>query len=186
VSFVFTGSNHTIPDRTCRTHLLEYTLVIVPVISIGHLSTTALAAISLGSMTASVSGFSIIQGFCSALDTLLPSAWTSSHPQYVGLWVQRMCKILPCSTAPFQPHPPCSRCRNGCDAGRTTLLSRLRRNLTHSLSLPAYSSDLVQRGVYTPLPEARRGCCSPSSGLPSLDIPWTAWYVVAVFILLQG
>lgn len=41
-------------------------------------------------MTASVSGFSVLQGFSSALDTMLPSAWTSPHPQYVGLWTQRM------------------------------------------------------------------------------------------------
>ncbi len=59
------------------------------VLSVGHLSTTALAAITLGSMTASVSGLSIIQGFTSALDTMLPSAWTS-QPQLVGLWSQRM------------------------------------------------------------------------------------------------
>jgi len=73
----------------CRTHILEYSLVIVSVVSIGHISTSALAAISLGSMTASVTGFSIIQGMTSALDTLLPSAWTS-QPQLVGLWSQRM------------------------------------------------------------------------------------------------
>jgi len=77
-----------------RTHLLEYSLVMVSVISIGHISTTALAAISLGSMTASVSGFSIIQGFASALDTMLPSAWTSTQPQFVGLWAQRMSKSI--------------------------------------------------------------------------------------------
>ncbi|KAF8656526.1 hypothetical protein AX16_002490 [Volvariella volvacea WC 439] len=76
------------------THLLEYSLVIASVISIGHLSTTALAAISLGSMTASVSGFSVIQGLTSALDTMLPSAWTSSQPQLVGLWTQRMTVIM--------------------------------------------------------------------------------------------
>ncbi len=73
-----------------RTHLFEYSLVVASVISIGHLSTTALAASTLGSMTASVSGFSIIQGFASTLDTMLPSAWTSSQPQLVGLWSQRM------------------------------------------------------------------------------------------------
>ncbi|OJT14825.1 hypothetical protein TRAPUB_8619 [Trametes pubescens] len=72
------------------THLFEYSLVIASVISIGHLSTTALAASTLGSMTASVSGFSIIQGFASTLDTMLPSAWTSTQPQLVGLWSQRM------------------------------------------------------------------------------------------------
>jgi len=43
-------------------------------------------------MTASVSGYAIIQGLVSALDTLLPAAWTSSHPQLVGLWSQRMRK----------------------------------------------------------------------------------------------
>ncbi len=69
---------------------MEYSLVIVSVISIGHISTTALAAITLGSMTASVSGFSVIQGLTSALDTLLPPAWTSPQPQLVGLWSQRM------------------------------------------------------------------------------------------------
>ncbi|KAG6860467.1 hypothetical protein C0995_010758 [Termitomyces sp. Mi166 len=72
------------------THVLEFSLIMVPVIAIGHLSTTALAAISLGSMTANVTAFSIIQGFANALNTLLPSAWTSSRPQLVGLWTQRM------------------------------------------------------------------------------------------------
>ena len=70
--------------------MLEYSLVIASVVSIGHLSTTALAASTLGSMTASVSGYSIVQGFASTLDTMLPSAWTSSQPQLVGLWTQRM------------------------------------------------------------------------------------------------
>ena len=42
-------------------------------------------------MTASVTGFSIMQGFLGSLDTLLPSAWTSSNPQLVGLWCQRLC-----------------------------------------------------------------------------------------------
>lgn len=62
--------------------------------SIGHISTTALAASTLGSMTASVTGLSIVQGFVSCLDTLLPGAWTSSHPELVGLWSQRMAVIM--------------------------------------------------------------------------------------------
>ncbi|KDR72491.1 hypothetical protein GALMADRAFT_252589 [Galerina marginata CBS 339.88] len=83
------------------THVLEYSLVIASVVSIGHLSTTALAAISLGSMTASVSGFSILQGFASALDTVLPSAWTSSQPNLVGLWAQRMTVVTFASLIPM-------------------------------------------------------------------------------------
>jgi MATE family multidrug resistance protein len=69
---------------------VEYSLVFVPVISVGHLSTNALAAISLGSMTAAVTGLSILQGLSSALDTLLPTTWTSSQPHLMGLWAQRM------------------------------------------------------------------------------------------------
>ena len=41
-------------------------------------------------MTAGVTGLSILQGLASALDTMLPSAWTSPQPQLVGLWSQRM------------------------------------------------------------------------------------------------
>lgn len=66
--------------------------MVASVISIGHISTTALAAATLGSMTASVSGLSIAQGFTSTLDTMLPSAWTSPQPNLVGLWSQRMSK----------------------------------------------------------------------------------------------
>ena len=73
-----------------RTHLLEYSLQVASVIAIGHLSTNALAAGTLGTMTASVTGFSIVQGFASTLDTMLPSAWTSDNPKLVGLWAQRM------------------------------------------------------------------------------------------------
>jgi MATE family multidrug resistance protein len=74
----------------CSTHLLEYPLSIVAVVSIGNLSTTALAASTLGTMTAAVTGYSILQGLASTLDTMLPSAWTSPQPQLVGLWTQRM------------------------------------------------------------------------------------------------
>ncbi|KAG8781578.1 hypothetical protein FRC12_021733 [Ceratobasidium sp. 428] len=76
------------------TQMLEYSLSVVPVIAIGHISTQALAASSLGSMTASVSGLSIIYGFTSALDSLLPQAWTSDNPRDVGLWAQRMTVLI--------------------------------------------------------------------------------------------
>ncbi|THH17466.1 hypothetical protein EW146_g3355 [Bondarzewia mesenterica] len=76
------------------TLLLEYCLIITNVISIGHISTAALAAATLGMLTANVTGFGVIQGFVTALDTVLPSAWTSSHPELVGLWSQRMWAIM--------------------------------------------------------------------------------------------
>lgn len=72
--------------------MFEYSLNIASIMAIGHISTTALAAATLAFMTASVSDYAIVQGLVSALDTLLPAAWTSSHPQLVGLWSQRMRK----------------------------------------------------------------------------------------------
>jgi MATE family multidrug resistance protein len=101
------------------THLLEYTLVVASVVSIGHLSTNALAAITLGSMTASVTGFSVIQGFTSALDTMLPSAWTSDQPELVGLWSQRMGVVM--AFCLVVSHLTCtsSRVRLGVDSRNT-------------------------------------------------------------------
>ncbi|KIM55762.1 hypothetical protein SCLCIDRAFT_30109 [Scleroderma citrinum Foug A] len=72
------------------THIFEYSFILASVVVIGHLSTLALASSTLGMMTASVTGYSIVQGFSSALDTLLPPAWTSDTPHMVGLWTQRM------------------------------------------------------------------------------------------------
>jgi hypothetical protein len=48
------------------TQLLEYSLPLASVISIGHLSTTDLAASALANMTAAVTGYSILQGFISS------------------------------------------------------------------------------------------------------------------------
>lgn len=75
------------------THLLELSLSVASVFSLGHLGTVQLAAASLSSMTANVSGYSVLSGFISALDTLLPSAYTQ-QPKSVGLWTQRMGVIL--------------------------------------------------------------------------------------------
>ena len=73
---------------------MEYSFVLASVVAIGHVSTAALAASTLATMTAGVTGYSIIVGFASTLDTLLPSAWTSSQPKLVGLWSQRMGECL--------------------------------------------------------------------------------------------
>ncbi|KIK23952.1 hypothetical protein PISMIDRAFT_678674 [Pisolithus microcarpus 441] len=77
------------------THLFEHSIMMATVISIGHISTVALAAATLGFMTANVTGLSILQGMANTLDTVLPPAWTSDQPKLVGLWTQRM-TILVC------------------------------------------------------------------------------------------
>ncbi|KAK8858653.1 hypothetical protein IAR55_002882 [Kwoniella newhampshirensis] len=83
------------------TQVAEWSLVLASVISIGHLGTTDLAASSLASMTASVTSYSILQGLATALDTLLPAAWTSSDPSRVGLWTQRMGVVMIVSMIPM-------------------------------------------------------------------------------------
>ncbi|PWN32367.1 MATE efflux family protein [Meira miltonrushii] len=80
-----------IPIWLC--HLLELSLNVVSVFSLGHLGTNELAAASLSSMTANVTGYSILAGFISALDSILPGAYTS-QPKMVGLYTQRMLVIV--------------------------------------------------------------------------------------------
>ncbi|WVR06419.1 hypothetical protein IAU60_003450 [Kwoniella sp. DSM 27419] len=81
--------------------LAEWSLNLASVVSIGHLGTTELAASSLASMTAAVTSFSILQGLATAMDTLLPAAWTSSDPSRVGLWTQRMAVVMTVSMLPM-------------------------------------------------------------------------------------
>ncbi|CAE6482403.1 unnamed protein product [Rhizoctonia solani] len=73
----------------------------VSAVSLGHVSTEALAASSLSSITATVTGLSVVHGFASALDSLLPQAWTSDHPENVGLWAQRMVIVMLINTLPI-------------------------------------------------------------------------------------
>lgn len=75
------------------THFLEFSLNVVTVLSLGHLGTTSLAAASLASMTVNCVGLAVIQGFCTALDTLCPQAFTS-RPKDTSLYAGRNMTIL--------------------------------------------------------------------------------------------
>ncbi|KAG2062769.1 MATE efflux family protein [Suillus decipiens] len=83
------------------THVLEHSMIMSSVVSIGHISTVALAAATIGFMTANVTGLSIIHGLVSTLDTMLPGAWTSDQPHLVGLWTQRMTIVIAISLIPM-------------------------------------------------------------------------------------
>lgn len=103
-----TSSDTDVPDATVRTelallsrytlpiwatHILELSLSMVSVFSLGHLGTAELAAASLAGMSANVTGFSVLSGLICALDTLLPAAYTR-QPQSMGLWTQRVGVIV--------------------------------------------------------------------------------------------
>ncbi|KAJ7311005.1 mate-domain-containing protein [Mycena albidolilacea] len=131
------------------THLLEYSLITASVVTIGHLSTTALAAVTLGSMTASVSGFSIIQGLSSALDTVLPSAWTSSQPTMVGIWTHRMVVVMGICLVPmfvvwFEAEPLLLWLRQDPEIARLAAIY-LR---WVSIGLPAYAFNCISRRYF--------------------------------------
>ncbi|GAA5877766.1 hypothetical protein JCM3774_000749 [Rhodotorula dairenensis] len=71
------------------THFLEYSLMATVVVSTGHLGETELAAASLSNLTNNVISISIIHGFCAALDTLCPQAYSSSRPKDTSLYAIR-------------------------------------------------------------------------------------------------
>lgn len=115
-------------------------------------------------MTASVTGYSIIQGFASTLDTMLPSAWTSSQPQLVGLWSQRMGKSVytPQLTSFLTCLSP--SCCNVCDSLRMS--PHLASYSLSLIILLANTGDLVQLGRNFAIIETRTRSRALSRPLP--------------------
>jgi len=73
---------------------LQYVFSVASVFTLGHKGYVELAALSLGSMFASVTGISIFYGVTSALDTLCPQGYTSGNPKMVGVYLQRAIIII--------------------------------------------------------------------------------------------
>ncbi|CAB4437003.1 unnamed protein product [Rhizophagus irregularis] len=73
---------------------LQYVFSVASVFTLGHKGYVELAALSLGSMFASVTGISIFYGAISALDTLCPQGYTSGNPKMVGVYLQRAIIII--------------------------------------------------------------------------------------------
>ncbi|CAX44339.1 MATE family transporter, multltidrug/sodium efflux pump, putative [Candida dubliniensis CD36] len=67
------------------TFLLQYSLTVASVFSVGRLGSTELAAVSLSSMTANISGYAIIQGVSTCLDTLCAQAFGRKDYNSVGV-----------------------------------------------------------------------------------------------------
>lgn len=75
------------------TFLLQYSLNVASVFSVGRLGSAELAAVSLSTMTANITGYSIIQGVSTCLDTLCAQAYGRKDYNTVGLYLVR-CTIL--------------------------------------------------------------------------------------------
>lgn len=76
------------------TFLLQYSLTVASVFSVGRLGPTELAAVSLSSMTANISGYAIIQGVSTCLDTLCAQAHGRRDFNTVGLHFVRCTYLL--------------------------------------------------------------------------------------------
>jgi multidrug resistance protein, MATE family len=83
------------------TYLLQNVLPYASVFSVAHLGTSELGAVSLGTMTANITGYAVYQGFATSLDTLCAQAYGSGNKKLVGVYVQRMVVLLWAITIPI-------------------------------------------------------------------------------------
>lgn len=83
------------------TYVLQYSYSFVTVLVAGQLGTAELAAASLASMTANITGLAIYEGLATSLDTLTSQAFGADKKHLVGLHVQRMILLVLAATVPI-------------------------------------------------------------------------------------
>lgn len=83
------------------TYVLQYSFSFVTVIVAGRLGTSELAAASLASMTANITGLAVYEGLATSLDTLTSQAFGAGKKHMVGLHVQRMIALVLLVTVPI-------------------------------------------------------------------------------------
>ena len=83
------------------TFLLQYSLTVTSIFTVGHLGKVELGAVSLASMTANITGYVIYAGLSTSLDTLSAQAYGSGRRDLLGLQLQRMVYFLWCVTIPI-------------------------------------------------------------------------------------
>lgn len=75
------------------TFVLQNSLSLASIFSVSHLGTAELGGVTLGSMTANITGMAAIQGLCTCLDTLCSQAYGANNYHLVGVFIQR-CAVL--------------------------------------------------------------------------------------------
>lgn len=83
------------------TFILQYSLTVASVLTVGHIGTVELGAVSLASMTANITGYAIYQGLATSLDTLCAQAYGSGKRKLVGIQMQRAIYFLWVMTIPI-------------------------------------------------------------------------------------
>ncbi|KAK7314617.1 hypothetical protein VNO77_33144 [Canavalia gladiata] len=74
--------------------LLNYCLQVISVMFVGHLGELALSSASMATSFASVTGFSLLLGMASALDTLCGQSYGAKQHRMLGIHMQRAMLIL--------------------------------------------------------------------------------------------
>lgn len=83
------------------TFILQNSLTLTSVFTVGHIGKNELGAVSLGSMTANITGYAVYHGLATSLDTLCAQAYGSGNKKLVGLYLQRMVFFLWAITIPI-------------------------------------------------------------------------------------
>lgn len=83
------------------TFILQNSLTLTSVFTVGHIGKIELGAVSLGSMTANITGYAVYHGLATSLDTLCAQAYGSGRKKLVGLQLQRMVFFLWTITIPI-------------------------------------------------------------------------------------
>ncbi|KXH45808.1 MATE efflux family protein [Colletotrichum nymphaeae SA-01] len=76
------------------TFMLQYSVNVVSIFAVGHIGKIELGAVSLATMTATITVYAPFQGLATSLDTLCAQAYGSGHRHLVGLQFQRMTYFL--------------------------------------------------------------------------------------------
>ena len=83
------------------TFVLQNSLTLASIFTVGHIGKVELGAVSLGGMTANITGYAVYHGLATSLDTLCAQAYGSGKKQLVGLQLQRMVFFLWAITIPI-------------------------------------------------------------------------------------
>ncbi|KAI4347229.1 hypothetical protein L6164_008059 [Bauhinia variegata] len=75
-------------------NLLNYCLQVISVMFVGHLGKLPLSGASMATSFATVTGFSLLQGMASALDTLCGQSYGAKQHQMLGTHMQRAMLVL--------------------------------------------------------------------------------------------
>ncbi|TID24596.1 hypothetical protein CANINC_003068 [Pichia inconspicua] len=76
------------------TFLMQNSLSVCSIFVVGHISSEALAGITLGAMTSNITAIATIAGLASSLDTFLPQAYGAKKYHLVGIIYQRCCVLI--------------------------------------------------------------------------------------------